>query len=175
MLAQTYPIDIPVPIIQYGYFLYVWEVTTAEGNLILYVGRTGDDVYIVANPPIVRIGQHLGQGPGAALVNNLNNMGVNVREAAGLRIVIHGPIFPPAQGNRNDHDDRVIAMSALERALRDALEHNGYVIVGMHPNNWDLCHRCWQGVQEAFGQHFNLNAAPPGRDDGPDHPCYLHA
>ena len=175
MLAQTYPIDIPVPIIQYGYFLYVWEVTTAEGNLILYVGRTGDDVYIVANPPIVRIGQHLGQGPGAALVNNLNNMGVNVREAAGLRIVIHGPIFPPPEGDEDAANARVIAMAALERALRDALEHNGYIIVGMHPNNWDLCHHCWQGVQEAFGQHFNLNAAPPGRDDGPDHPCYLHA
>ena len=30
MLAQPYAIDIPVPIIQYGYFLYVWEVTIAE-------------------------------------------------------------------------------------------------------------------------------------------------
>ena len=66
-------------------------------------------------------------------------------------------------------------MKALERALRDALQHNGYTVVGRHPHNWDLCRRCWQGVQEAFGQHFNLDAAPLGRDARPDHPCYLHA
>ena len=172
MLTQPYVIDIPVPIIQYGYFLYVWEVTIAEDNLILYVGRTGDDVYVTANPPVVRIGQHLDQGPGASLINNC----VNVREAAGLRIVIHGPIFPPPEGDAEAHRVRLNAMRPLERALRDALKHNGYTIVGTHPNNWDLCHRCWQGVQEAFGhQHFNLDAAPPGRDDRPDNPCYLHA
>ena len=100
MPAETYAIDIPVLITHYGYFLYVWEATTAQGDLILYVGRTGDDVYTAANPPVVRIGQHLGRGPAAALANNLCNMGVNPRECAELRIVVHGPIFQPPQGDR---------------------------------------------------------------------------
>ena len=175
MTAGTYDINIPVQITQYGYFLYVWRVTTAEGDLILYVGRTGDDVYIVSNPPVVRIGQHLGHGPGAALTNNLRRRDVNPRECDKLRIVIHGPIFPPPQGDRVSHNARVAAMAALERALSDALEHNGYEVVGAHPRNWNLCHLCWQGVQKAFGKHFDLDEAPPGRDAMPDHPCYIHA
>ena len=28
MAADTYALDIPIPAIQYGYFLYVWKVTT---------------------------------------------------------------------------------------------------------------------------------------------------
>ena len=46
---------------------YVWKATTAQGDLFLYVGRTGDDVYTSANPPVVRVGQHLGRGRAAAL------------------------------------------------------------------------------------------------------------
>ena len=101
MVAETYAIDITVPITRYGYFLYVWKATTAQGDFILYVGRTGDDVYTSANPPVVRVGQHLGQGRAAALTNNLRRRGVNAREFAELRVVIHGPIFPPAQGDRD--------------------------------------------------------------------------
>ena len=174
MVAETYAIDIPVPITRYGYFLYVWKATTAQGDLILYVGRTGDDVYTSANPPVVRVGQHLGRGRAAALTNNLRKRGVNARECAELRVVIHGPIFPPAQGDRDAHDARVTAMAALERAFSDTLQHNGYTVVGIHPRNWNFCRRCWQGIQEAFGQHFDLDEAPPGRDARPDHPCYVH-
>ncbi len=69
MVAEPYVVDIPVPITRYGYFLYVWKVTTAEHDTILYVGRTGDSVYIAANPPVVRVGQHLGRGRGATLTS----------------------------------------------------------------------------------------------------------
>ena len=175
MTAETYAINIPVPITQYGYFLYVWKATTAKGVLILYVGRTGDDVYAAANPPVVRIGQHLGRGRPAALIKNLLARGVNPRECAELCIVIHGPIFPPPQCDRAAHHARVTPMKAFERALRDALHHNGYTVVGHHPRSWNLCRSCWQGIQEAFSRHFNLDEAPPGRDARPDHPCYLHA
>ena len=41
MVAETYAIDIPVSITRYGYFLYVWKATAAQGDLFLYVGRTG--------------------------------------------------------------------------------------------------------------------------------------
>ena len=58
MPVEAYNIDIPILIIQYGYFLYVWKVTTAQGDLFLYVGSTGDDVYTTSNPPVVRIGHH---------------------------------------------------------------------------------------------------------------------
>ena len=174
MTAETYALDIPVPITQYGYFLYVWKATTSQDDLILYVGRTGDDVYTAANPPIVRIGQHLGRGRGATLTKNLLDMKVNPRECAELRIIIHGPIFQPTQC-KDAHRDRLTAMKALERALRDALQHNNYTVVGTHPRNWNLCRSCWQGVQQAFGRYFNLDEAPPGRDTKPDHPCYLHA
>ena len=147
MPAETHTIDIPIPIIQYGYFLYVWKSLPHRADLILYVGRTGDDVYTAANPPVVRIGQHLGRGPAASLINNLVQRRVKVRESAQLRIIIHGPIFQPPQGNPDAHDARVTPMKALERALREALQHNGYTVVGTHPRNWNLCRRCWQGVQ----------------------------
>lgn len=175
MVAETYAIDIPTPITRYGYFIYAWKAMTVQGDLFLYVGRTGDDVYTSANPPVVRVGQHLGRGRAAALTNNLCKRGVNARECAELRVFIHGPIFPPALGDRDAHDARVTAMEALERALSDALKYNDYTVVGSHPRNWNLCLSCWQGLQEAFGQHFDLGKAPPGRDTRPDHPCYLHA
>ena len=35
MVAETYAIDITVPITRYGYFLYVWKATTAQDDLIL--------------------------------------------------------------------------------------------------------------------------------------------
>lgn len=175
MPPDPYIIDLPVPIVQPGYFLYAWKVTTVTGDLFLYVGRTGDDVYTTSNPPVVRIGEHLGAGRGASLLNNLVQKRVTRRDFAQLRIIIHGPVFPPPRGDYEDHQVRVGAMRALERALCEALRYNGYTVLGTHPRNWDLCRRCWQGVQEAFGKDFNLNEAPPGRDARSDRPCYLHA
>ena len=58
MAASTYTLQIPVSMTRPGYWLYVWRVTIPNGDEILYVGRTGDDRYITANPPIVRMGQH---------------------------------------------------------------------------------------------------------------------
>ena len=175
MAADTYALDIPIPVIQYGYFLYVWKVTTDDDRVFLYAGRTGDDVYTTSNPPIVRIGQHLGRGDGASLLNNLIQKRVTRRDLDKLRIIIHGPVFPPPQGDEAVHEVRVTAMKALERALCEALRHNNYTVLGTHPRNWNLCRRCWQGIQEAFSEHFTLDAAPPGRDTRPDSPCYRHA
>ena len=56
MPAANYAIDIPIPIIQYGYFLYVWKVTTVQGDLFLYVGRTGTSVApeMTSTPRLIR-------------------------------------------------------------------------------------------------------------------------
>ena len=135
MAADTYALDIPIPTIQYGYFLYVWKVTTDDDRVFLYVGRTGDGVYTTSNPPLVRLGQHLGRGPGASLLNNLLRRRVTRRDFDNLRIIIHGPIFPPPQGDEAAHEVRVTAMEALERALCEALRHNNYTVLGIHPQN----------------------------------------
>jgi hypothetical protein len=47
-------------ILERGFWLYVWEVTTPEGKQVYYVGRTGDNSSTNAQSPYNRLGQHLG-------------------------------------------------------------------------------------------------------------------
>ena len=179
MAALTYTLQIPVSMTRPGYWLYVWRVTIPNGDEILYVGRTGDDRYITANPPIVRMGQHFDPNGAQALLSNLRNHllrhRLNARDYADFRIVAHGPLFPPPANDRDYHDTRLAVVRPLERALRDALQHNGYVVIGQHSRDTNLCRCCWQDVRQAFMHHFNLTNECPQHNQGPDYPCFQHA
>jgi hypothetical protein len=57
MLQQ---LSIPGALLERGFWLYVWEVLTEDGNTVLYVGRTGDSSSAHAQSPFNRLSQHLG-------------------------------------------------------------------------------------------------------------------
>jgi hypothetical protein len=47
-------------VLERGYWLFVWEIITSDGELLLYVGRTGDSSSPDAQSPFVRMGRHVG-------------------------------------------------------------------------------------------------------------------
>ena len=175
MPAETHPLEIPAPMTRPGYWLYVWSVITGEGKEILYVGRTGDSRWSTAGRPIARMGQHFDPNAGQALLDKLRTNRVNPDHCTDFRIVAHGPLFPPPNGDDAYHTVRKAIVGPLERALRDALEHNGYFVVGQHDRPGNLCRRCWQDVRQAFDQYFGLTLEHPNNDQRPDHPCFQHA
>lgn len=187
MRASTYCLQIPVSMTRAGYWLYVWRVTIPNGNEVLYVGRTGDSRYATANPPIVRMGQHFDRNVARSLLKNLNEHLIKLARRSGLNpldytanpytamsIVAHGPLFPPPGGDDAYHEERKVIVGPLERALRDALECNGHVVVGQHDKSGNLCHSCWQDVRQAFDPYFGLTLEHPN-NQCLDHPCFEHA
>ena len=57
--ASLHRLTLPGPMLQRGFWLYVWRVETPKGER-LYVGRTGDSSSPHATAPYTRMGQHLG-------------------------------------------------------------------------------------------------------------------
>lgn len=60
MTHPTYELSFKGELLQRGFWLYVWEITTAKQAQIYYVGRTGDSSSANAQSPFNRMGQHLG-------------------------------------------------------------------------------------------------------------------
>ena len=59
MPAPTHTLTLPGPMIERGFWLYVWRIASPLGEL-LYVGRTGDSSSTSASTPVARMGQHFG-------------------------------------------------------------------------------------------------------------------
>lgn len=41
-VAATFTVTLDGAMLRRGFWLYVWEITTPNGDKVLYVGRTGD-------------------------------------------------------------------------------------------------------------------------------------
>ena len=160
-----------------GYWLYVLSAIADNGKEYLYAGRTGDDRYISAKPVIVRIGQHFDPKVKASMHKKLRKKGVNPRRCTDFRAVVHGPLFAPPDGYSDEdyHNAQLALVKPLERALRDALVHNGYVVLGSHPRDRNICRKCWEDIRRAFGKHFDLSDEYPPHTLRSDHPCTQHA
>ena len=59
-MAEMLTFSFSGSLLQRGFWLYVWQVTTADGREVLYVGRTGDSSSPHAQSPFNRLSQHLG-------------------------------------------------------------------------------------------------------------------
>ena len=91
--VQTFRLSIPGPMLRRGFWLYVWRVTTADDNELLYVGRTGDNSSPNAAPPYTRMGQHLGSIKNQnALRSQLIMSRVTPEECRKFDLIAHGPI-----------------------------------------------------------------------------------
>src|SRR5208283_3705997 len=60
MTAQAHELTFDGGLLERGFWLYVWEITTPQDTHLYYVGRTGDSSSIKAQSPFNRMGQHLG-------------------------------------------------------------------------------------------------------------------
>jgi hypothetical protein len=121
-VRQTYTLRIHGATLRRGFWLYVWEVTTATGGKLLYVGRTGDNSAPNAQSPFNRMGQHLGNTESSSMLrNHLVKRGI-VPEECEFRLVAHGPIFDEVGDKTMESHAKVRdVVGASEKKLADDL------------------------------------------------------
>ena len=98
-----------------GFWLYVWEIMSANGHTVLYVGMTGDSSSMNAQSPFNRLSQHLGSNRHAnALRRQLVKAGIEPEACRSFEMVAYGPIFPHA-GSTEEHKQRWRLVAAWRR------------------------------------------------------------
>jgi hypothetical protein len=153
MPARTHTLTMSGPMLERGFWLYVWRLTSPHA-VHLYVGRTGDSSSPHAQSPIVRMGQHLGHQPNQnALRRNMESNGISPEHCSLMELVTHGAIFPEADGMdaHRVHRDKI---SALEKKLADSLTDAGYNVLNEVKSRKELDPELWRDVRAAFGEHF---------------------
>lgn len=143
-----------------GFWLYVWRVHLRD-EVLLYVGRTGDESSPHASAPYDRFGQHLGRNKNAnALRRNLEAKGLSLDQVTAYDFVFHGPIFAEAEDIERHMPLRDI-VAGLEKALADALAAAGYIVVNK-VNCRRLLHQThWAAVRNSFAKEFPALAEAP--------------
>jgi len=161
MAPTTQILTVPGPMLERGFWLYVWRVE-APGGEFLYVGRTGDSSSPFATPPYQRMGQHLGHLRNSnALRQHLLKRQVNPESCAAFHLIAHGPLYPEAadmDGHRGPRD----IVAALEKALADALNQAGYQVMNTVNCRKRVDAKVWATVLAAFKEHFPRLAIAPG-------------
>lgn len=155
-------LTLPGPMLQRGFWLYVWRVNTPKGERV-YVGRTGDSSSPHATAPYTRMGQHLGFSKAAnSLRRLLTEAGVEPEDCEQFDLISYGPIFPEigmttGQVRREQmllHTPVRDQMAALEKKLRDALVQAGYSVLNTVHSKKSYDDHHWSKVRLAFAEHF---------------------
>ena len=187
MEASPYTLEIPVPMTQPGYWLYVWKAEITPNVEWLYVGRTGNDSSKTAKPPFVRAAEHFDPNAADSFLKKIRMRHYMERlrksplrldgepDYTGLSLVTHGPLFQNFYESTDLRDQGNAIVGPLETALREALRYNNYVVLGENSSRGNLCARCWQDVRQAFKKHFTLTKQCPRHIQRPEHLCSLHA
>lgn len=160
--ASLHRLTLPGPMLQRGFWLYVWRVQTPKGER-LYVGRTGDSSSPHATAPYTRMGQHLGFSKAQnSLRRLLTEAGVEPETCGQFDLISYGPIFPEIGMTKEQlrHEQMLLhspvrdQMAGLEKKLRDALVAAGYQVLNVvHSKKpYDADH--WNAVRNAFADHF---------------------
>jgi hypothetical protein len=153
MNPKTHELTFTGSLLERGFWLYVWEITTPENNHLHYVGRTGDSSSSNAQSPFNRMGQHLGSNPLESMLrNHLKNRDL-LAEKCHFRLIAHGPILNQA-ANREEHIASRDIIAGLEKALGEALIKSGYDVLNTVKCRKPLNKTLWDEVRGAFAQHF---------------------
>lgn len=153
MAAELHTLTLPGPMLQRGFWLYVWRVKADKGQF-LYVGRTGDSSSPHATPPYQRMGQHLGhQKAQNMLRQNLEKKGIEPELCTSFELVAYGPMFPEAEDMAAHREPRD-TMAALEKALALALKDAGYDVLNEVKSRKRLDRDLLRQVLHAFAAHF---------------------
>lgn len=156
MNCSTHSLRFNGTLLKRGFWLYVWEITTAEEQKYYYVGRTGDSSSINAQSPFNRMGQHLSFNKNNnVLRRHLENIG-NSPENCTFHLVAYGPIMDEAETDDAHRRNRDI-IAGLEKALVDAIKMAGYKVLNSVNCSKHLDVGLFNDVRDAFaGQFPNL-------------------
>jgi hypothetical protein len=154
MNARTHKLTMPGAMLERGFWLYVWSVTTPEGDNMLYVGRTGDSSSHKAAPPYSRMGQHLGNVKASnALRAHLVKVGIKPEACAEYQLISHGPIFAECCDMETHRAPRDV-VAALEKRLADTLRDAGYRVLNTVNCKKPVDEKLWTRVRDSFVEHF---------------------
>ena len=153
MPGKPYVLDLPVPMLERGFWLYVWRIKSKQGEF-LYVGMTGDAGFTKAADPFSRTAQHLSHNERQnAVRKNLKDHDVLPEECDSIKLIAHGPIFPETS-SRDEHKRRWNIVARFRKELADALKFNDYQLLPYPGSTQDLDYDRWKGVRKAFERHF---------------------
>jgi len=167
MSTRTHELAFKGDLLERGFWLYVWEITTQQRGNFYYIGRTGDSSSFNAQSPFNRMGQHLGsKSRSNALRRKLEANSIEP-ERCNFRLVAHGPIFEEAK-MPEEYRLRRDKIGAMEKALADAMCASGYQVLNTVSCKVRLDEVAFAEVRGAFGQYFpklsrSVNAASGAR------------
>ena len=141
-------------VLERGFWLYVWEVATPDGQKLLYVGRTGDSSSPNAQSPFTRMGQHLGFLENSSMLrNHLQNRDLDPQHCM-FREVAYGPILDEA-ADMDSHKQRRDIIAAMEKQLADDLAAAGYQVMNTVACRKPLDQSVYAEVRAAFALEFS--------------------
>ena len=144
-----------------GFWLYVWEITTPNGEKVLYVGRTGDSSSPNAQSLFHRMGQNLGTLSTSSMVrNNLRKRGFDPVECK-FRMVGHGPVFEEAAKTMDAHKPIRDQVAAVEKRLAEDLEAAGYDVMNTVPSRAVLDEALYERVRPRSCRDCSRQRRPP--------------
>lgn len=142
-------ISLPGVMLQRGFWLYVWRIR-AQGETMLYVGRTGDESSPHASAPYDRFGQHLGRNKMQnALRRNLETRGITLPQVDHYDFLFYGPVHPEA-ADMAAHIPLRDAAAAAEKKLADSLTAAGYTVLNRVNCRRPLDPALWDQVRAGF-------------------------
>ncbi len=151
----TYEIKFDGGILARGFWLYVWQITTPTGGKLYYAGRTGDSSSVNAQSPFNRMGQHLGFNANSNVLRKKLTSTIHSHslEACQFRLVAHGPILMEER-SLESHQRSVNTVSALEKALADAMKSSGYNVINSVPCRQTLDPVLFEKIRIYFREYF---------------------
>jgi hypothetical protein len=160
MGAQLLEFSLPPGLLQRGFWLYVWKIRGPNDEALCYVGMTGD-VTGVAQSPFVRAHTHLDDNKNSnALRSRLREHDIDPRHCRELVFSAYGPIYDHEDSKNFDVNRKKVG--ALERALWDALQREGFKPVNRRPvfgDDYDLA--LFKEVRSAFARLFPIPTPSP--------------
>lgn len=155
MTAATHMVEFDGALVRRGFWLYVLEAATPDGERLLYVGRTGDSSSFNAQSAYNRLGKHLGT------VTTTNQMRKHLKkkglepEGCRFRFIAYGPVLAEAatkdQASHYPLRDKVAAM---EKGLANLLDAADYVVLNDVRSKKALDEDAFRPVVAAFAEHF---------------------
>ncbi|MGD0271200.1 MAG: hypothetical protein ABSB14_19180 [Candidatus Sulfotelmatobacter sp.] len=153
MTATTHELTFNGGLLERGFWLYVWEITTPQDTHLYYVGRTGDSSSIKAQSPFNRMGQHLGfNNHGNPLRRYLKTEDVDP-ERCFFRLVAYGPILEEA-ATQEEHRQRRDRIGAMEKALAEAMASAGYRVINTVHCRIKVDAELFARIRDSFASNF---------------------
>lgn len=159
MTATTETVEFDGAFLQRGFWLYVWEVSPRDRDIVLYVGRTGDSSSANAQSPFNRMGQHLGAKNSSMLRKHLADRQIDAQSSR-YRMIAHGPVLPEAADkDMDEHRTLRDQVAAVEQRLQQDLSAAGYTVLNVVRSKTALDPKLYTPVRAAFAEHFPRLAA----------------